>query len=296
MSSGEFVDPYEYNPPEIVVPVLWQDEDEQFLVTSRELWDTDDYGVSAAKYVRAEEGYVGISMWSDGTVNLVAVPETLQGVEVAGAPFIPLWEDGQLQEHSGYALSDEAMLERARVFWDHRHTPFTLNTSFDDSNHGRMINLNTGVMSRGRLADYANHRRYDQHALHGTLGKMLDTICVTAGVTKKNAIKVSQRSITAEFIEIDELTRMFVASGLGKSSLISIQAKMRTAIDNQLASGKPYEHGEIILEGQCSGLTYIYDDIKYERIATSSLAALAQSYTGRSRRTLAAQFLASWFA
>lgn len=273
------------------LPISWQVTNEQFLETSQILWGVTNYGRSAISHVRTEEDYVGVAMWANGTVNLAPVPEDLQNVEVAGAPFIPLWINGELQEHTGYNLSDEAMLTRARVFWDHRHTPFTLKTSFSNaiSFAPRGINLSTGVITRERLADYARTRRYDQHSLRGTLGKMLDTICVTGGVVRKADIDIGGRTVDTEFVESKTLAQMLTASRLSKQTINGIHTRIDTAIDNQLSSGQPYKHGEVIIEGVFEGR-----DHTYERIATSSLAALAQGYTGAKRDSAPAQFLSQF--
>ena len=101
---------------------------------------------------------------------------------------------------------------------------------------------------------------------------MLDVICVTAGVVGKNDI--GERDASCEFINEQDLADMMQAAGLTPRNINDIDARLSGAIAGQLATGEPYEHGEIILEGE-------YGSRQYGQIATSSLAALVGSFKSK---------------
>lgn len=267
-------------------PESWQLKEEHFIKTSRELWNSENYGISIVSYLQSMRLYdLEFPIWANGMIN-EPIPDALRNAEVAGAPFIPLWKDGEYQpQHTGYSLTDQALLTRARVLWDHYHMPFTLRTTFNDAHVrdalGRSVTLSSGAMTRERLADYVRANNQDKHRLHGALGKMLDTMCVVAGVIEKSGI--GERDVDTEFIEAGELEQMVATSGLRTGVISNIFSRMRDVILGQLSTGQPYEHGEVIVEGKPRN--WIYD-----RIATSSLAALAKSYK-RNKKALGAQFL-----
>jgi hypothetical protein len=266
-----------------LLPESWQIQDKHFAETSRELWKFDDYGVSIAGHLRWMRK--NFPLWANGTVNR-PIPESMQNVEVAGAPFIPLWKDGERQSsNTGYDLTNQELLARARIFWDHCHFPFTLSTTFSEIPAcNRKIDLSAGAMTRERLADHVRANRRDKHNLHGALGKMLDTMCVVAGVTGEDAI--GERDVDTEFVEAGEFKQILTDSGLGKRTTNDIQKRVGAAIREQLHSGESYEHGEIIVEGM------VVHDSQYERIATSSVAALAKGY--KNKNAPGAQFLSQF--
>ena len=111
------------------LPDVWRIGDEQFLETSRELWESEAYGASAITMLDSERRPVGGVLWNNGLVNMQIAAE-FAGTVIGGAPIIPLWVDGQYNTaRPDYNLTDEAMVSRARFLWDHLHTPFTMVTA-----------------------------------------------------------------------------------------------------------------------------------------------------------------------
>jgi hypothetical protein len=264
------------------LPELWRINDEQFLATSTELWGSADYGVTAASYFHRKK-YADGYLWSNGEVNM-NIPEDLRDKAIDGVPVIPLWIDGERNKTKGmYDLSDEALRKRARLLWDHRHEPFEPAITIEDSSARwpRTAHIFAGDMTRERLADYVRANGYDKHYLHGTIGKMFDTINVTAGIVAKEAI--GDRDIDSEFIERQELEQMMDTAGLNTRQKNNILQRLDRAIRGQMETGRSYEHGEIVIEGR-------YDIWDFDRIATRSLTAIARSYTSR-RETPTLRFL-----
>lgn len=255
------------------LPDLWRIGDEQFLETSRELWRSEDYGASAISQMSHERRRGSGILWNNGLVNMRG-GEEFAGTEIGGVPIIPLWVNGEYNSiRPPHNLTDEAMVNRAQFLWDHLRTPFTMVTTFSDHGRGeRVIDLSAGDITRERLADYTRSRKYDQHSLHGTIGKMLDVIGVTAGVVGKNDI--GERDTSCEFVEAQDLEGMMQDAGLTTRAKNDIHNRLSRAIHGHLETGEAYEHGEIILEGKLDGW-------QYARIATSSLAALTSSFKSK---------------
>lgn len=265
------------------LPRLWRIDDEQFLETSRELWGSEDYGKSAAAHLRRERRSIGGVLWSNGLVNM-EIAETLGGVEIDGVPIVPLYVGGAYQPtRPPYKLSDAAMARRAQFLWNLHHHPFIVRTSIKDyRGDERTMELFPGDITRERLADYARNRKYDEHTLHGAIGKMLDVVTVTAGVIEKQDI--GEREVEGDFIEPATLRRMMAEEGLSTHMGNGIRKKLAKAIGSQLASGKPCEYGEVVLEGSISS------EWEYDRIAASSLAAIVHSFKSK-KETPVTRFL-----
>lgn len=255
-------------------PESWQLGRSHFLDASYRLWNSDVYGLSAFDYLARYRRT--ISVWQNGDVS-GPIPRQLRSVKVAGAPLIPAVDPRPPRCN----LPDDALLERGRMLWLHYHLPFRLTASFREaaSHQGRELVLASGEMSQEGLADFVVHKGYDRHTLRGTIGKMFDALRIVGGTATDDEIEA--RAAPTEFIARDELTAMmeYHLSGKARSEL---SQRIETAIDAQLASGRPYEHGEVIIEGGLKGP-------EYTRIATCSLAAIALSYT--SPDAYPAQFL-----
>lgn len=259
---------------ELSPPESWQICRTHFLDASYRLWNSDVYGLSAFDYLARYRRTV--SVWQNGDVS-GPIPQRLRSVRVAGAPLIPA-VDPRPQRCN---LPDDALLERGRLLWSHYHLPFTLTTSFREaaSPRGRELILSSGELSQEGLADFVTHKGYDRHTLRGTIGKMFDALRVVGGTAADGEIE--ERDAATEFVSRDDFTAMMDRHLSGKARG-ELSQRIESAIDTQLASGRPYEHGEVIIEGGLRGS-------EYSRIATCSLAAVALSYT--SPDAYSAQFL-----
>lgn len=135
-------------------------------------------------------------------------------------------------------------------------------------------------VNRDKLARYLTRNGLNQNELHGTLGKAADVLNWLAGIGVKP--DPAAREIPGEYVGKDELIGTLRKSQLSQSQQQYIINIIRDNLRSQIATGKPKNGNEMIIEGQCQieadqggGIR----NVNWERIHLDSLLRLAFQLT-----------------
>jgi hypothetical protein len=128
-----------------------------------------------------------------------------------------------------------------------------------------------GKITAEALADFAGHRRYFRHQLHGTFGNVLDIVVDLSGRPVEHPRSPGAGGPSISFEAFDEKAR----AALPGDAVRRLHDKIEHALLEQLVSGKPTDKGEIIIEGACSLRSETRRDVfAYDAMTWSSLASI----------------------
>lgn len=216
---------------------------------SQELWDSTVYGETAVSLLEKGRHFTDASIWA---VDEHLDPNTTQ---------IP--------------RSKQEMTDRVLDIWDHQHYPYEPQVVHNASDeHWPAFSYGEpGPVTRLRLADLSRHRGYDDHELHGTLGKTFDVLSVISGI--KKASSVGAAHVETEFITASELRAHLRNNELPKYYRDEINSALLRAIVDAVYHVKPPEYGEVVFEGY---LPNPGSGHRFDQVAVASLVAMAKKF------------------
>lgn len=250
-------------------PPAWEITDRRFYQASTDLWGSVTYGQTVVHEFAVQRA---------GLNRAYSVMSLEFDADKIVCGLAPINDQGQhVVAERSTAPEELANLEaKVHTLWEDRDFPFALEIEKDvDGTRLGMLHwrLLPGLITKERLAHHAQSRNYPNHKLHGALGKSLDVINVVAGLTPPAE---TASEIETDFINYEEFVHLLKASKLTSFAKQEIRRKLAHGIAAQFRSGRPQLFGEIILEG---AVELRADAPTYEKIALSSLAALAETFT-----------------
>lgn len=234
----------------------WVIEEGVFTQLSRDVWGVETYGENAADQLKYEARMTRVLVFQNGYSH-----------EDRDNPKYPV-------EGAHVKLSTAQMRLRTQEVWDKIRSPFE--PEYDNEIGDHAVWMGGGSVTRDRLADYVRARGYDGHNLHGALGKTLDLFGVASGVLSPDNMRSAG---VFDFIEASEL-RSIMDERISGSTRWRISERIDRQLRDQLQTGQPVKGIEVVVDGSVTReKSHPQVKLMYQRIATSSLHALATSYS-----------------
>lgn len=149
-----------------------------------------------------------------------------------------------------------------------------------------VADLVPGVLTRERLGRFLETPQEEgspapkDHAMHGTIGRAIDVLCLAAGV--KTSVTLSDTELVGDAVPYNEFVEFAKRNGVSDAKIRTVTEKLQQAAVCQLLEGQLSNWGEVVLEGvpqfsygQYPGFkTLIIDDI-----APGTLGAVKGAYS-----------------
>jgi hypothetical protein len=181
-----------------------------------------------------------------------------------------LWDDNRVGRRSDNAATVENNLRRK---WDSGVTPYELLIEKPANSAPQHWTLEYGNVTQDRLARFAVQKNWNAHNLHGTLGKALEVISLSADLIQPDEIntEISYYDDTP-FISLADFNKELTAAPMTSHRRGAIRELIRDRLREQLSnehhlSGK----AELVFEGPFTRERYA---IQPERLAVYSLQSL----------------------
>lgn len=278
-----------------------------FTSLSAELWGAERYGRTAQSFIDAEADTMRRLHDTRTFINA-----SHGGVTVSSylpAMYGPKNEKGLGSSRLDYYQGPQdtgrdmatinAALER---LWPRTPYPFATPAIVSgDHSEPQAINwmLEPGPVTRERLAHFLRTSRLDRHETHGALGKALDVLNVSAGLTETAAaLERAAAEPAYEFVDYKRLRAAAKASGLTRYAIDDIRSRIHMSLTGQSRHGRPSPYWpEVVVEGEVTVGIFprTLFDVRFEQIAVESLEGLFAAGRGAKHKKPKA-FLESFIA
>ncbi len=194
-------------------------------------------------------------------------------------------------------ITDSTLRTIVRRRWDEEHMPHEITLgppheadpgeSRGFTDRRRRLHVTIGEVTAGRLRNYLDGRGLVSHALHGSVGKALETLKVAADLIPQQEAGVPDWE--SDFVSYKALKNK-ADKELTRYGVDHLRKSIATAIAKQIKTGRPYELGEVVVGGALRH-PGPYRNIRYPQIARTSLANLAEAFDdGHPTRRFLQQF------
>lgn len=241
---------------------------------SRNMWDSPDYGSSAASLLHILQSAVtshGRVLSRDGLLYVVVPAFELY----AGKNGVPLGPTD---------MSVEEVDRRAHAVLNELESPFPLIATHAPSpyeDERTVRNIVPLAPTQSRLSRFVQSRGYGQHMLHGSIGKALDVLVAAAGITPEPV--AASRECPGEFITSQDLRELLRSTNLFTNTQINtLFDKIAHVVKWQLLHGAPLRSGEVVVEGACSYSGAWGSQLEWSLLAVDTVPHIVGAYGGTS--------------